>query len=110
MFEKHPGKMVDGRDFIAIEVKTDKERGIVYLTQKAYWMAAQHKYLRNMSNGYAALRQKYGKDLEYPSVLSTEEDVEAEVSNTMMMCLKRSTYMSRRTWNDKSAIQNWQTS
>ena len=51
----------------------------------------QHKYLRDMSNGYAALRQKYGKDLEYPSVLSTEEDVESEVLNTMMMCMKRST-------------------
>jgi hypothetical protein len=51
----------------------------------------QHKYLRDMSNGYAALRQKYGKDLEYPSVLCTEEEVEVEVSRTMMICMRRST-------------------
>ena len=45
----------------------------------------QHKYLRDMSNGYTALRMRYGNDLEYPSVLSTDKDA---VDELMMLLMK----------------------
>ena len=54
LFGKHPGKMVDGRDFIAIEVEVDKERGIVYLTQEAYWLDGSSAQVQEVLQGRKA--------------------------------------------------------
>ena len=90
LFAIHPGKHVDGRDFIGIEVNVDKERGIVYLTQKAYWMAAVQKFLKYFKGGKPKPREtplptdlllpklenqaelhKKAKHLPYPELVGT---------------------------------------